>query len=127
MGGGGSIAKKPKMEHGGDKWTNVWNRERQRRLVMIVMMQDQALMVLSPSPLNSILNISPLVSIGLIVVSVSCVSVNCVVVVVRKTIGPFERVPFPAFEGIEYDIEWELGRVSSELIPRPIRTMISEN
>jgi hypothetical protein len=52
--------------------------------------------------------------------------VNCVVVVVRKTIGPFER-DAEAFEGIEYDIEWELGRVSSELMPRPIRTMISEN
>jgi hypothetical protein len=96
---------------------------------MIVVMQDQTLMALSPSPWNSILNISPLVSLGLMVVSVSCVSVNCVVVVVRKTIGPFERVPFAeeAFEGIEYDIELELGRVSSELIPRPIRTMISEN
>lgn len=51
---------------------------------------------------------------------------NCVVVVVRKTMGPFEREA-EAFEGIEYDIEWVLGRVSSELIPRPIRTMISEN
>jgi hypothetical protein len=52
--------------------------------------------------------------------------VNCVVVVVRKTIGPFER-DAEDFEGIEYDIELALGRVSSELIPRPIRTMISEN
>lgn len=57
---------------------------------------------------------------------VSCVSVNCVVVVVRKTIGPFERDP-EGLEGIEYDIECTLGLVSSELIPRPIRTMISEN
>jgi hypothetical protein len=74
------------------------------------------------------LYVPELVSLGLIVVS--CVSVNCVVVVVRKTIGPFERDGFPEeiFEGIEYDdIEWALGRVSSELIPRPIRTMISEN
>jgi hypothetical protein len=85
-------------------------------------------MVLSPSPLNSILNIPALVSlaVGLIVVSVSPASVNCVVVVVRKTIGPFE-FPGEVFEGIEYDIEWVLGRVSSELMPRPIRTIISEN
>jgi hypothetical protein len=115
------------MEHDGDKRMNVWKRERRKKLVMIVM-PDQALMVLSPSPWNSILNIPVLVvSLGLIVVpTVSWVSVNCVVVVVRKTIGPFER-DAEAFEGIEYDIEWELGRVSSELMPRPIRTMISEN
>jgi hypothetical protein len=48
-GGGGSIAKKPKMEHDGDKRMNVWKRERRKKLVMIVM-PDQALMVLSPSP-----------------------------------------------------------------------------
>ena len=51
---------------------------------------------------------------------------NCVVVVVRKTIGPFER-DAEVFEGIEYDNEWAPGGDSSELIPRPIRTMISEN
>jgi hypothetical protein len=75
------------------------------------------------------LNIPALVSLGLIVVPGSSVSVNWVVVVVRKTIGPFERDPLAeeGFEGIEYDNEWVLGRSSSELIPRPIRTMISEN
>lgn len=97
----------------------------------MIVMPDQALMVLSPSPRNSILNIFPSTSVSLslclIVVSVSCVSVNCVVVVVRKTIGPV-RDPFPeVFEGIEYDNELAPGRVSSELMPRPIRTMISEN
>jgi len=51
--------------------------------------------------------------------------VNCVVVVVRKTIGPFEREA-EDLEGIEYDMELLVGRVPSELIPRPIRTMISE-
>jgi hypothetical protein len=90
-------------------------------------MQDQTLMVLSPSPWNSILNIPVLVvSLGLMVVPVSWVSVNCVVVVVRKTIGPFEREA-EDLEGIEYDMELLVGRVPSELIPRPIRTMISEN
>jgi hypothetical protein len=43
---GGGIAKKPKMEHDEEKWMmNVW----ERRVVMIVM-EDQALKVLSPSP-----------------------------------------------------------------------------
>jgi hypothetical protein len=57
------------------------------------------------------------------------VSVNCVVVVDRKTIGPFDREPFALklFEGIEYDIDCADGRVSSELMPRPMRTIISEN
>ena len=50
---------------------------------------------------------------------------HCVVVVDRKTIGP-ER-PVAVFDGIEYDSEWPEGRVSSELTPRPMRTMISEN
>jgi hypothetical protein len=68
-------------------------------------------------------------SLCLSVLSVSCVSVNCVVVVVRKTIGPFERVPpLEVFEGIEYDNDCTVvGRVSSELMPRPMRTIISEN
>jgi hypothetical protein len=38
------------MEHDGEKRVNVWKRERRRRLVMIVVMQDQTLMALSPSP-----------------------------------------------------------------------------
>ncbi len=79
--------------------------------------------------MNSILYAPSLFdSFGLNVLAVSCVSVNCVVVVDRKTIGPFERAALPVkdFEGIEYDIDWA-ARVSSELIPRPIRTMISEN
>lgn len=86
-------------------------------------------MELSPSLLSSILNIPASGSLCLNV-SVSCASVNCVVVVVRKTIGPFERDPcaVDAFDGIEYDIEWVDGRVSSpELTPRPMRTIISEN
>jgi|SRR6266478_303239 len=92
------------------------------------MVQDQTLMTLSPSLLNSILNIPPPVSLGFNVLPVSCVSVNCVVVVDLKTIGPFDRaLPEDVFEGIEYDNDWAVGRVSSELIPRPIRTMISEN
>jgi hypothetical protein len=91
--------------------------------------KHQALMVLSRSLRSSILYIPSSGSLGLNVLSVSCVSVNCVVVVVRKTIGPFEREPFAvdAFEGIEYDIEWADGRFSSELMPRPMRTIISEN
>ena len=85
-------------------------------------------MELSPSPRSSILY-APTSGSPLNVLSVSCVSVNCVVVVVRKTIGPFERVPFPLefFEGKEYDIDCTVGRVSSELMPRPMRTIISEN
>jgi len=64
----------------------------------------QALMELSPSPRSSILNISTFASVSLNVLSGSCiVSVNCDVVVVRKTMGPFERDVFPAdvFDGIE--------------------------
>jgi hypothetical protein len=89
----------------------------------------QALMELSPSPRSSILYAPASGSCSLNVLSVSWVSVNCVVVVVRKTIGPFERVPFPLefFEGKEYDIDCTVGRVSSELMPRPMRTIISEN
>lgn len=91
--------------------------------------KHQALMVLSRSLRSSILYIPTSGSLCLNVLSVSCVSVNCVVVVDRKTIGPFEREPFVvvAFEGIEYDIEWADGRFSSELMPRPMRTIISEN
>jgi hypothetical protein len=91
----------------------------------------------SPSVRNSILNVPTegwVLLSSLNVLSVSCVSVNCVVVVERKTIGPFEREPAPPpvpvdpFDGIEYDIECAVGRVvSSELMPRPMRTMISEN
>jgi hypothetical protein len=86
------------MEHDEDKWMNVG-----REWSVMIVMGDQALMVLSPSPWNSILSILNISSLGWIVVSVSCVSVNCVVVVVRKTIGPFERngVPEDVFEGIE--------------------------
>ena len=85
-------------------------------------------MELSPSSRSSILYIPPPGSACLSVLSVSCVSVNCVVVVVRKTIGPFERVPpLDCFEGIEYDNDCTVGRVSSELMPRPMRTIISEN
>jgi hypothetical protein len=128
--GGRNITKKAQngARHG-DNRTNVWVRERR------ITQKGQALLALSESPLNSILYVSPpfdsfkpFDSIGLNVLAVSCVSVNCVVVVDRKTIGPFERAPLVVrdFEGIEYDIDWA-ARVSSELIPRPIRTMISEN
>lgn len=91
--------------------------------------EHHALMELAASLRSSILNIPSSGSLGLNVLSVSCVSVNCVVVVVRKTIGPFDRDPFAveAFEGIEYDNDWADGRVSSELMPRPMRTIISEN
>lgn len=61
--------------------------------------------------------------------SESCPSINCVVVVDLKMIGPFETLELAAdvFDGIEYDIDWTVGRTSSELTPRPTRTMISEN
>jgi hypothetical protein len=83
---------------------------------------------LSPSPRNSILN-DPCESFVLNVSSQSRPSVNCVVVVVRKTIGPFGFFVFPGdiFEGIEYDNERLVGCASSELTPRPTRTIISEN
>lgn len=117
--------KKPQMEHHEDEG-RMCGRLGERHVMMLI--QGQALMVLSPST-NSILYIPSLV-LCLIVGSGSCKSVNCVVVVVRKTIGPFERVPgcVEIFEGIEYDREWEVvARASSELIPRPMRTIISEN
>jgi len=55
--------------------------------------------------------------------------VNCVVVVERNTIGPFERDELPPddFDGIENEMDCMVRRVSSELMPRPTRTMISEN
>jgi hypothetical protein len=88
---------------------------------------DQTLMELSPSPRSSILYIPSWTSAPLNVDSDACESVICVVVVDLKTIGPFDRTfPLDVFDGIEYDIDWG-GRVSSELTPRPMRTMISEN
>jgi hypothetical protein len=61
--------------------------------------------------------------------SVFCASVNRAVVVDRKTIGPFDSGRFPpeVFEGKEYDMDCTIGRVSSELKPRSMRTIISEN
>jgi hypothetical protein len=80
---------------------------------------------LSESPRNAILKV-PSESLSLNVVSESGPSTNWVVVVDRKMMGPFEALVF-IFEGIEYDIELFSGRGSSELTPRPMRTMISEN
>lgn len=79
------------------------------------------------SPRNSILN-DPCDSLALKVLSESGPSVNWVVTVDRKTIGPLEALEFPpdVFDGKEYDIDWTVGRTSSELTPRPTRTMISE-
>ena len=94
--------KKLQMEHDEDEG-RMCGRLGVRQVMMLI--QVQALMVLSPSP-NSILYI-PSPALCLIVGSGSCKSVNCVVVVVRNTIGPFERVPgwVEIFEGIEYDRE----------------------
>ena len=80
---------------------------------------------LSWSLRNSILKV-PCESLSLYVVSESGPSTNWVVVVDRKMMGPFEALVF-IFEGIENDIEWLVTRASSELTPRPMRTMISEN
>ena len=54
---------------------------------------------------------------------------NRVVVVVANTMGPLERdvLPPEAFDGIESEMDCMVRRVSSVLIPRPTRTMISEN
>ena len=43
--------------------------------------------------------------------------------------GPPERDERPpdVFDGIENEMDCTVRRVSSELIPRPTRTMISEN
>ena len=42
--------------------------------------------------------------------------------------GPFEReFPPVVFDGIESEMDCMVRRVSSVLIPRPTRTMISEN
>lgn len=42
---------------------------------------------------------------------------------------PVDRDEWPpdVFDGIENDMDCMVRRVSSELIPRPTRTMISEN
>jgi hypothetical protein len=55
--------------------------------------------------------------------------VNRVVVVVAKTMAPFDRDVLPAdvFDGIEREMDCMVRRVSSELTPRPTRTMISVN
>ena len=86
-------------------------------------------MELSPSPRSSILQIPTSGSLCLNPPSVFWASVNRAVVVDRKTIGPFDPGWFPleVFEGKEYDMDCTIGRVSSELKPRSMRTIISEN
>ena len=66
---------------------------------------------------------------GSLCLNVFCASVNRAVVVDRKTIGSFDpgRFPLEVFKGKEYDMECTVGRVSSQLRPRSMRTIISEN
>jgi hypothetical protein len=56
---------------------------------------------------------------------------NCVAVVVAKAMAPFDRDVLPAdvLDGIESEMDCMVStqRVSSELTPRPTRTMISVN
>lgn len=61
--------------------------------------RDQALRELSASPRSSsiLYDDATCDSLALNVVSDSCASVNCVVVVVRNTIGPFGRDEFPVY------------------------------
>jgi len=87
--------------------------------------QAAALRALSAS---TSLNLEPsLDSSILYVFSDPCPSVNCVVVVERNTMGPVARdvLPFEVFDGIEKEMDCMVR--SCELMPRPTRTMISEN